>query len=119
MSGDIGDQDAHALLVDTKKIVEIAGDSAHGHIARGNFQSLEGGNTLRKRGSLYPASNFQLFANGEESFFIGEDPVCGHVAESRDENQEAKKFHVAPTQNPKTQEICMDNEQKPDEKSHD
>jgi len=41
VSGDVGDQNADALFIDAKEIVEIAGDGTHGHIARSNFESRE------------------------------------------------------------------------------
>ena len=86
VSGDVGDQNTDALLVYPKEIVEISSDGAHGHVARSNFQSCEGGNALRKRGGLNPTGDFQLFVDGDESFFVREGSIRGDVSESRDED---------------------------------
>ena len=47
VSSDVGDQNADALFVHAKEIVEIAGYGAHGRVARGNFESCETGDELR------------------------------------------------------------------------
>ncbi len=119
VSSDVGDQNADALFIDAKEIVEIAGNGAHGDVARSNFESRERGDAVRKRGRLNPAGDFQLFVDGEESFFVREGTVRGHVSETRDENQETKKFHVVPGQDLKTHEICVQDEQKTYEKTRD
>lgn len=119
MSSDIGDQNADALFIDAKEIVKIASDGTHGDVAHSNFESREGRDALRKREGLNPASDFQLFVDGEESFFVCESPVRGDVSETRDENQETKKLHVVPIQDTKTPEIFVDDEQKPNEKTRD
>jgi hypothetical protein len=70
VSSNIGDQNADTLFVDAKEIVEIAGNRAHGDVARGNFESRERRDALRKRRGLNPAGNFQFVVDGEESFFV-------------------------------------------------
>ena len=42
VSRHVGDQNADTLFIDAKEIVEIPGDGAHGHVARGNLKSCEG-----------------------------------------------------------------------------
>jgi len=117
VSSDIGDQNADTLFVDAKEIVEIAGNGAHGDVARGNFESRERRDALRKRRGLNPAGNFQFVVDGEESLFVRKGTVRGHVSETRDKNKKTNKLHVVPRQDLKAQEICMQGEQKPNEKT--
>jgi hypothetical protein len=105
------------LFVHAKEIVEIASDSAHGRVARSNLESREGGDAQRKGGGLNAAGDFQLFVDGQESFFVREGPVRRDVCERRDENQEPKKLHVVPRQDLKAQEIGVNNEQHPNERA--
>ena len=119
MSSDVGDQNADALFIDPKEIVEIAGNGVHGQIARSNFESRERRDAVRKRGGLNPAGDFQLFVDGEESFFVREGTIRGHVSETRNENQETNKLHVVPGQDLKGHEICVRDEQKRYEKTRD
>src|SRR5262249_34804230 len=39
VAGDIGDENAEALLVDRKKVVEVSRDGAHGNVASGDFKT--------------------------------------------------------------------------------
>src|SRR5256885_2433800 len=41
MTGDIGNQNTDAAVVQDKKIVKIAGDGAHGYVSRDDFQPGE------------------------------------------------------------------------------
>jgi hypothetical protein len=74
---------------------------------------------LRKREGLNPTGDFQLFVDGDESFFVHEGSVRGDVPEARDEDQETKKLHVVPSQDLKAQETCVHDEQHPNEKAGD
>src|SRR4029077_9877173 len=98
-------------------IVEIPGDGAHGHVARSNVESCEGGNALWKSRGLNPARDFQFFVDDDESLFVREGPVRGDVSKTRNKNEETKKLHVGPSQDPKAQEICVQDEQAPNEKT--
>src|SRR3954471_3870617 len=80
MSSDVGDKDANPPLVDQEEVVEIAGHGTHGYVARCNFKTREGWDTLRKRRGLNPAGYFQFFVDSEKSFFVREGTIGGDVA---------------------------------------
>src|ERR1700730_5096871 len=119
VSRDVGDQNANTLFIDAKEIVEIPGDGAHGHVARSNLKSCEGGDALWKGRGLNPARDFQLLIDGDESRFVREGPVRGDVSKTRNKNQEANKLQVGPSEDLKTQEIRVHDEQTPNKKTHD
>ena len=96
MSGDIGDQDAEALFVNKKIIIEIACDRAHRNVARGNFEACESGDTLRKNGGLNAAGDVEFFADGQEPFLVGKDAVTGDASEASDKHQEADELPIIP-----------------------
>jgi len=77
-------QNAEALFVDEKKIVEVTCDGAHRNVARGEIETGKSGHRLRKNGSLNSAGYFQFFMDGEKAFFGREDTIPGDVSEAGD-----------------------------------
>src|ERR1700751_5805360 len=113
VAGDMGDQDAEALFVNKKIIIEIACDSAHRNVARGNFEACKGGNTLRKNGGLNATSDIEFFADGEEPFFVGKDAIAGDVTETSNEHQKAEELPIIPRYKLQAPEIGLRDKQKP------
>ena len=117
MSGDVGNQDAEALFVHKKIIIEIACDSAHRNVARGNFEACESGDTLRKNRGLNAAGDVEFFADGEEPFFVGKDAIARDVTETSNKQQEAEELPIVPRYKLQAPEIGLRDKQKPNHKA--
>ena len=77
-----------------KKIVKIAGDRAHGNVARGDIEPDKNWHALRKGGRLNAPRDLEFLVNSEQAFLISKYPIGRNVAKANHKNQKAHNLHV-------------------------
>ena len=80
MAGDVGDQEANAVLVYRQIFVKVAGHLGHGLVHRGDAEIAEVGSRRGQDGKLQLASNGEFALNRQQAALVGEDDLQGDVA---------------------------------------
>src|ERR1700739_4803110 len=81
-------------FVQNQKIVEIAGDGAHGHVARGDFKSGKPGYFTGQDGGLNLIGDLKLLINRQQPLVLRESTVGGNIAQAANENQKSDWLNV-------------------------
>ena len=110
--GDVGDENAEMIPFERQEIVEVARDSAHWEIPRGDFDPSPARDVPRQNGCLDLLSNLKLFLDREEALLFGENATGHEIAEGANKKKKASRLQVASANQVEPGEIGMKNEQR-------
>src|ERR1019366_2876946 len=92
VSGDVGNQEASAMLIHCQEFVEVPSHRSHRQIGRGDAEIAKLRYARRQDRELQLAGYSEFVLNRQQAALPGENDLEGNVSERKEENGEAERI---------------------------